>query len=102
MGGSDFPATMLHVQREVTTPRGPVKVPQLVCYWFVSSDRVVATHWQRFASDAWDRLRHWRADRWAYVLLQTDAADGEAAALARLQAVLSRTLPAIQSFPKTP
>jgi EpsI family protein len=102
MGGSDFPATMLHVQREVTTPRGPVKVPQLVCYWFVSSDRVVATHWQRFASDAWDRLRHWRADRWAYVLLQTDAADGEAAALVRLQAVLSRTLPAIQSFPKTP
>jgi hypothetical protein len=99
-GEADFPATVLHVQREVTTPRGPVKVPQLVCYGFVSSDRVVATHWQRFASDAWNRLRHLRADRWAYVLLQTDAGDGEAAALARLQAVLGRAWPVIRSAPE--
>jgi len=45
---------------------------------------------------AWDRLRHGRADRWAYVLAQTDAADGDEAALARLQAVLDGTLPAFQ------
>ncbi len=101
MGGNGFSATVLHVRREVTTPRGPVVVPQLVSYWFVGSDSVVATHWQRFAADAWNRLRHWRADRWAYVLLQTDAGDGDAAALARMQAVLSRTLPAIQISPGT-
>jgi hypothetical protein len=36
-----------------------------------------------------------RADRWAYVLMQTDATDGEGAALARLQAVLQETLPTL-------
>lgn len=100
MGGAGFSATVLHVRRELATPRGPVVVPQLVSYWFVSSDGVAATHWQRFAADAWNRLRHLRADRWAYVLLQTDASDGEAAALARMQAVLSRTLPVIQTSPR--
>jgi hypothetical protein len=46
--------------------------------------------------DAWNRVAHGRADRWAYVLVQTDAMDGEAAALARLQAVLDGALPAVQ------
>ncbi|MBI5769145.1 MAG: exosortase-associated EpsI family protein [Verrucomicrobia bacterium] len=103
-----FPATVLRVQREVAPPGrnrppavagqpgGRVVVPQLVAYWFVGSDGVVPTHWQRLVHDAWNRVAHARADRWAYVLLQTDAADGEAAALARMQAVLSETLPAFQ------
>ncbi len=91
-----FPATVLHVRREVMTTGGRVIVPQLVAYWFVSSDAVVASHWQRFAHDAWNRLRHLRADRWAYVLMQTDASDGDTAALARMQAVLDRTLPVFQ------
>ena len=91
-----FPATLLKVRREVPSPHGPVVVPQLTAYWFVSSDAVVATHWQRFLHDAWSRLAHARADRWAYVLMQTDATDGEAAALARMQAVLREALPAFQ------
>jgi EpsI family protein len=97
-----FPATLLRVQREVVTPatagkpRGRVVVPQLVAYWFVGGDAVVATHWQRLALDAWNRVVHARADRWAYVLVQTDATDGEAAALARMQAVLDETLPVFQ------
>ena len=95
-GGSGFPATVLHVRHEMMTARGRAAVPQLVAYWFVSSDAVVATHWERFLHDAWSRLRHLRADRWAYVLMQTDATDGEAAAFARMQAVLDRTLPAFQ------
>ncbi len=95
----DFPATILHVQRAVQTPRGPVVVPQLVAYWFVGGDRVVATPWQRLALDAWNRVAHARADRWAYVLMQTDARDGEAAALARMQAVLDQTLPVFASEP---
>jgi EpsI family protein len=93
--GAAFPATVLHVQREVVTPRGRVQVPQLVAYWFVNRDTVVATHAERLLRDAWDRL-HLRADRWAYVLLQADATGGEAAALARMQDVLDRTLPAFQ------
>jgi exosortase/archaeosortase family protein len=91
-----FPATVLRVRREVPTPRGKVVVPQLVAYWFVGGDTVVATHWQRIARDAWNRVAHARVDRWAYVLMQTDAADGEAAALGRMQAVLDGTLPAFQ------
>jgi exosortase len=90
----DFPATVLHVQREVRTSRGTVTVPQLVVYWFIGGDTVVASHWERLAVDAWNRVAHARADRWAYVLMQTDARDGEAAALGRMQAVLNLTLPA--------
>ena len=78
------------------TPKGKVTRPQLVAYWFVGGDGVVASHWERVALDAWNRVRHARADRWAYVLLQTDAADGEAAALARMQAVLDGALPVFQ------
>ncbi|HVZ65002.1 MAG TPA: exosortase/archaeosortase family protein [Opitutaceae bacterium] len=92
--GGEFSATLLRVRREAATAHGRVSVPQLVAYWFVGSDAIVASHWQRFAHDAWNRVAHLRADRWAYVLMQTDATDGEAAALARLQAVLDRTLPA--------
>jgi EpsI family protein len=96
--GASFPATVLHVQREVVTARGKVRVPQLVAYWFVNRDVVVATHGERVVRDAWDRLRL-RSDRWAYVLVQADAADGEAVALARMQEVLDRTLPAFQPLP---
>jgi hypothetical protein len=90
------PATVLRVRREMPTTRGPVVVPQLVAYWFVNGDRVVATHWERFAVDAWNRVFHARADRWAYVLVQTDAVDGEAAALKRMEAVLDGTLPNVE------
>jgi EpsI family protein len=91
-----FSATLLRVRREMTTPRGREVVPQLVAYWFVSGDGIVATHWQRLLHDAWNRVRHLRADRWAYVLVQTDARDGEPAALGRIQAVLNQTMPVFQ------
>ena len=87
-----FGATVLRVEREVATPRGKERVPQLVVYWFIAGDGMVATHWQRLARDAWNRVVHARADRWAYVLMQTDARDGEAAALDRIQAVMDGTL----------
>jgi EpsI family protein len=94
--GREFPATVLRVRREVPTARGRMVVPQLVAYWFVAGDTVVASHWRRFMHDAWNRVARARADRWAYVLMQTDARDGEAAALARMQAVLEGTLPVFQ------
>jgi EpsI family protein len=92
---AEFPATVLRVQREIQTPRGRQTHPEIVAYWFVGDDTVVATHWRRLALDAWNRIAHGRADRWAYVLLQTDAAEGEAAALSRMQSVLDGTLPVI-------
>jgi EpsI family protein len=88
-----FGATLLRVQREVQAPQGKLVVPQLVAYWFIGSDAVVGSHWGMFLRDATNRVWRGRADRWAYVLMQTDAADGEAAALQRMQAVLDETLP---------
>lgn len=93
--GTGLPATLLTVRREQPAPRGPVAATALVAYAFLAPDVRVATHLGRFRHDAWNRLVHGRADRWAYLLLQTDARDGEAAARARLQAVLDGVLPAI-------
>jgi hypothetical protein len=92
----EFPATLLRVRREIATPRGRTIVTQWVAYWFVGGDEVVATHAGRMLRDGWNRVAHGRADRWAYVLAQTDGADGEAAALARMQTVLDGALPAVQ------
>ncbi len=94
--GSTFPATILHVRREVATPRGKVVVPQLVAYWFVGGDAVVATHARRLALDAWNRIAQGRTDRWAYVLIQCDAVEGDDTALKRMQEVLDATLPTFQ------
>jgi exosortase len=94
--GIEFPATVLRVQKEVMTPNGRQKVPQLVAYYFVAGDFIVATHWERIVRDAWNRVLHGRADRWAYVLIQTGSSDGEALALARIQTVLDGTLPVFQ------
>lgn len=95
--GAGVPVTVLRIEREVTTARGErVKVPALLAYWFVGADRVVASNWERVFRTAMDRLTHLQSSRWAYVLMQTHALDGEAAALARMQDVLDRTLPAFQ------
>ena len=100
--GAVVPATVLRVQHEAVTARGErVRVPSLVAYWFVGRDRVVATHWQRMLWGALDQLRHLQSHRWAYVLVQTGAADGDAAALARLQTVLDQTLPGFEKPPSS-
>jgi len=99
-GQTAVPATVLRVRREVLVPRGGrMAVPSLVAYWFVGRDRVVAGHWARMWWSAVDRLCRLRSSRWAYVVVQTNALDGEAAALARLQTVLDQTLPAFQRPP---
>jgi EpsI family protein len=95
VAGGGVAATLLRVRREVRTPRGGAVVPQLVAYWFVNGDGVVATHAERLWRDACNRVLRGRADRWAYVLVQTDATDGEAAALARMETVLAGTVPVL-------
>ncbi len=91
-----FPATILRVQREIRGPRGKTIVPQLTAYWFVGAEVVAGTHGGMFFRDAWQRLTQARADRWAYVLMQTGAEDGEEEALARMQTVLEAALPTFQ------
>ena len=83
-----IPVTLLRVRRELPTPRGRESVPQLVAYFFAGPDGPVGGHADMVRRDAWNRVRHVRADRWAYVLLQTDARDGDAPALARMEEVL--------------
>jgi hypothetical protein len=87
---------VLRVEKELITPSGRARVPQLFAYYFVGGDTIVATHWQRIALDAWNRVIHGRSDRWAYVVVQTGEPDGEAAALARIQTILDGTLPVFQ------
>ncbi|MBX3736818.1 MAG: exosortase/archaeosortase family protein [Candidatus Didemnitutus sp.] len=97
VGGRKVPATLLHIEREVTNARGEKRrVPALLAYWFVGADRVVASHWERMLYTSLDRVRHLQAHRWAYVLMQTHAIDGEAAALKRMDEVLVGTLPEFQ------
>ncbi len=75
-GGTGFEATVLRVQKVTTTPAGNIAVPQLVAYYFVGGDAVLASNWGRVLRDAWNRVAHGRADRWAYVLIQTGDGDG--------------------------
>jgi exosortase len=91
-----FDATVLSVSHEVSGPQGRSSVANLIAYWFVGDDRVVASQARRMLYDAWSRLAHGRAPRWAYVFLQTGSADGEGAGLARMQAILSLALPSFQ------
>jgi exosortase len=91
-----FLATVLRIEREIPAPHGRATVPQLFAYYFVGRDEVVATHWERIARDAWDRVFHARSDRWAYVVVQTGSSDGEAAALGRIQTILESTIPVFQ------
>ena len=96
-GAASVPATLLRIQREVTTARGEkVRIPAYFAYWFVAADKVVASNTERVFRASFDRLRHLQAHRWAYVVVQTVAPDGEAAALRRMQAVLDGTLPVFQ------
>jgi EpsI family protein len=90
--GAVVPATVLRTEQAMREGR---TMPALTAYWFVSSEGAVATHWERLLRDAWSRVRHGRADRWAYVLMQTDGTEGDAAALARMEAVLAGVWPAV-------
>src|SRR5690606_35320842 len=56
--GENFTATVLRIEHKM----GDKKIPALLAYWFVSSNRVVATHGERMLFGAWDRLRNGRAD----------------------------------------
>lgn len=93
---ASFAATLLHVKHRQQVGAEVRVRPEVVAYWFVNGDRVVPSYWGRLAWDAWNRVTQARPDRWAYVLVQTDASDGDPAAQARIQAVLNGTLPVFQ------
>lgn len=91
------PATVLRIDRELSLPGGKRgRLPALFAYWFVGADKTLATNKGRMLHSAVDQLSELQAHRWAYVVAQTHALDGEEAALARLQEVLNGSLPAFQ------
>jgi exosortase len=91
-----FDATVLSVRHDINGPQGRRTMPNIIAYWFVGDERIVASQATRMFCDAWSRLAHGRAPRWAYVYLQTDSGDGEEAGLARIQSILSSALPSFQ------
>ncbi len=91
-----FEATVLGVHRNLQGTAGQRVVPEIVTYWFVGDNRVFASQTARIAYDAWIRVVHGRAPRWAYVFLQTGSGEGGGSAIARIQAVLDGTLPRFQ------
>ncbi|MFI5336582.1 MAG: exosortase-associated EpsI family protein [Opitutales bacterium] len=96
-GGRPLSATVLRVEREMADPKGrPVRVPALYAYWFVGAGRTVPSSWERVLAATVDRLVHLQGHRWAYVVVQSYAFDGEAATLRRMQEVMDGTLPALQ------
>ena len=95
-GVGTFPATVLRTSRQVRIHGATRTVKSLFAYYFVSGDAVVATHWSRVSRDALNRIFHRKADRWAYIALQTQSDDGEEDALGRMQAILDGTLGAFQ------
>jgi exosortase len=87
-GQEEMAVTLLRIERETVRADGArVIVPAFFAYWFAGNDRVTATHRGMLLRGAIDRVRRGRADRWAYVVAQTLADDGEKAAWARLEAV---------------
>ncbi len=86
--GARMPATVLTIEREVATPSGGREtVRALLAYWFAGDGEITATHRGMLWRAARDRLRHARADRWAYVVAQTQMEGDEHAAWERLEEV---------------
>jgi exosortase len=100
-GGETVPMTVLRVTHAAVDAQGRrVQVGALFAYCFVGGDNVEPTHFGMQWSDMIDRLRHFRADRWAYVVVQSVVSDAdEAATLTRMQEIVSGVWPTIRSCP---
>jgi exosortase len=95
--GEEVAVSLLRIEREAVKPDGTrVVVPAFFAYWFAGHEAQVATHRGMLWRGAVNRVTRGRADRWAYVVVQTLADDGEAAAWARLQEVAGQVWPAVR------
>jgi EpsI family protein len=98
VGEEAVPATLLRIEHAAMDAKGAsVTVRSLLAYFFVSDSGVVPTHAGMQWQDVLSRLRHLRAERWAYIVVQSVVNDGdEAAALARMQQVVAGVWPGIR------
>lgn len=92
--GGALPCTLLTVTREFTRADGRRETATaLFAYWFSGDGVTESTHMGMILRGMRDRLLRLRADRWAYVTVQTWAPDGEAAAWKRLEEVAALAWP---------
>ena len=93
--------TLLDVHRDVRTPRGILRVPEVMVYWFVGAERTAASYPGLLVADIRSRLTQGTSDRWAYVLFEAAAVDGREPALARIQSLLSGLGSVLAVSPRT-
>lgn len=95
----DVPVTLLHVEHATRDAKGASSTIRcLFAYWFVGADSLQSSHLGMQGRDFLDRLRHFRADRWAYVVAQTVVnQDNEIAAFAQMQEVVAQLWPLIRA-----
>ncbi|MBK9990466.1 MAG: exosortase/archaeosortase family protein [Verrucomicrobia bacterium] len=91
-------ATVLRVEHAaVDAQNRRVQISSLFAYWFVGGEAVEPTLPGMQWRDVRDRLRHFQANRWAYVVVQSVVTAGdEAAALAHMQEIVAGTWPSIR------
>jgi hypothetical protein len=92
--GGALPATLLTVTREFTRADGRRETATaLFAYWFSGDGVTESTHMGMILRGMRDRLLRLRAERWAYVAVQTWVHDGKAAAWKRLEEVAALAWP---------
>lgn len=93
----ELPVTLLRIQREVTERGGERRtVSCWLAYWFVGREVQVPSHASMIWRSSLDRLLHFQADRWAYVLAQAPLAAGESEGLRQIEEVLSAVWPQVK------
>jgi hypothetical protein len=99
--GTVVPMTLLHIEHAARDLQGaPTQAHAILAYFFAGGDALEPTHAGMLWRDAYDRVRHLRADRWAYVVVQTMVVNGdEGAALTRMQEVVAGVWPALRTSP---
>ncbi len=74
--GAPLEITKLTNEREYhTEDHHPLAVRNLNYYWFIGSNDITASHWQRTLIDIKDRLLRGENQRWAYVTVATNITD---------------------------
>lgn len=96
----ELPVTMLRIQREVTDRAGERhRVSCWLAYWFVGREVELPSHGAMIWRSSLDRLLHFRADRWAYVLAQAPLMTTESEGLRQMEEVLGAVWPQVRRAP---
>jgi len=96
--GGKLPVTRLHNMREQSLVKGKATtIYDLDYYWFIGYSDITASHFQREFIDMKDRLLHGYNQRWAFVTVAAEIANGrdEAQTDEMIQGIIARVYPRI-------